>query len=359
MNEDFTAAHECIVACSAPYGTGGLGQHLALVVEMARATGSLAHYFSSGIKQGDDKGRVVRVPATRWINHYTPVRFSPGWKNYIDGDLHDRVVAARLERARQLSGFGGQALHSFQQARRLGYESLELEAANSHVDNVMRQHALAIRRFGLERSWLNDAQQRKTLREYALADVIYVASEYTRQSFLDHGVPARKLHLRALHPAPRFTTAHRQPHDGTFRVVYVGSLTVMKGIPVLLEAFARLAGRDAELVLVGGWTTRAMRRYLQEWMRRDQRIRIAPGDPLPPLQQADVYVHPTFEDGFAYAPCEALALGVPVIVTADTGMKERIQEGVTGYVIPTGDTEALFERLDAMKRAGRHEARVA
>jgi glycosyltransferase involved in cell wall biosynthesis len=73
---------------------------------------------------------------------------------------------------------------------------------------------------------------------------------------------------------------------------------------------------------------------------------MAPGDPLPALRRADVYVHPTYEDGFAYSPMEALACGVPVIVTEDTGMKEHVVEGVNGYIVPTGNWEALLERME-------------
>ena len=77
----------------------------------------------------------------------------------------------------------------------------------------------------------------------------------------------------------------------------------------------------------------------------DERITVGPGDPLPLLQRADAFVHPTYEDGFGYAPMEALACGVPVIATKDTGMKEYVQEGGNGYVVPTGSVEAIAEAL--------------
>jgi glycosyltransferase involved in cell wall biosynthesis len=47
---------------------------------------------------------------------------------------------------------------------------------------------------------------------------------------------------------------------------------------------------------------------------------------------------------------EAMACGVPVIVTEDTGMKEYITEGINGYVVPTGDIDALRDRLDHLRR---------
>ena len=53
----------------------------------------------------------------------------------------------------------------------------------------------------------------------------------------------------------RFTPGSSRVEDAPFRAIYVGSLTVTKGVPVLLDAFRRLGG-DAELVLLGGWATR-------------------------------------------------------------------------------------------------------
>ena len=59
------------------------------------------------------------------------------------------------------------------------------------------------------------------------------------------------------------------------------------------------------------------------------------------LRSARLCVHPAYEDGFAYAPAEALAAGVPVIVSEDTGMKELIDSAATARSCPTGDLDAL------------------
>ena len=111
------------------------------------------------------------------------------------------------------------------------------------------------------------------------------------------------------------------------------------------EAFEAFPHPSKELIIVGGWGTRSMRKYMEAWLADEDRITLAPGDPLPHLQRADAFVHPAYQDGFGYAPMEALACGVPVIVTSDTGMKEYVDEGVNGYVIPTGSAKALVERL--------------
>jgi glycosyltransferase involved in cell wall biosynthesis len=339
------------ISCAATCGHGGLGHHLGQLVDDARENASLAAYFCSGVRLGDeDFARPIDL--TRWHRGIalTPVRFDLGWRNYIGVELFDRAVARRISAPVEVFvGFVGQSRHSFCRARDLCAVRLELHAANSHVNNVTRVHRQAVERYGIEPSWLNEAQVKKTIREYELADIIWVASEYSRRSFLAEGVSDRKLRRIYLRTHPRFKPVARRVDDGVFRIVYVGSLTVTKGIPTLLDAFSQIDG-PAELTLVGGWSTRPMRKYLLNRSNADPRIRIAPGDPLPHLHKADVCVHPSFEDGWAYAPAEALACGLPVIVSDQTGMKELIGSENHGYVFPAGDENALYERLQTFKR---------
>jgi glycosyltransferase involved in cell wall biosynthesis len=248
-------------------------------------------------------------------------------------------------------GFAGKSLRTFRTAARLGTDRLELVAPNSHVQNVSRLHARAAADCGLADSWLNQAQIRKTLREYALADRIYVHSEYVRQSFLDAGIPAAKLARTVLHPDSRFVPPQRRPKDDTLRIAYVGRVEMTKGIALLLSAFERLPIQNAELRIVGGWSTRSVRQQLQSRIAQDLRITVQPGDPLPVLQKADVFVHPSYEDGFGYAPMEALACGVPVVVTEDTGMKEYVRDGINGFVVPTGSVDAIVAALENLIRS--------
>lgn len=336
-----------ILACNSPYGQGGIGQHFAQLVEETRAQDQLAAYYCLSPKEGDASGHRLQAP---WWQHlvlsYTPVRFSPSWRSYLLNEIYDRLVARAIRPpADRFMGFAGKSLHTFRHARQIGIDTLELVAANSHVKNVKRLLDRAHEELGGGKGWLHDWEVEKTLQEYELADRIYVHSEYTRRTFEQAGVAPEKLIRTHLHVDARFTPPAQRPHDDVFRIVYVGRLDFGKGIPLLLEAFEALPYAPKELLIVGGWGTRHMRKYMESWLDKDDRITVAPGDPLPHLQRADVFVHPSYEDGFGYAPTEALACGVPVIVTEDTGMKEYVQEGVNGFIVPTGSREAILERL--------------
>lgn len=340
-----------VLACQSPYGQGGVGQHFAHLVRETDAGVGLAYYLNPAPCPSDGaRGRTLSDASYQWLYRWTPLRYSLGWSTYVKNDLFDHRVAAALDApAERFMGFVGQSLHSFRRADALGFDRLELVAVNSHVDNVQRLHSWAENTWGYRgASWLNEWQRQKTLKEYEQADRIFVHSEYTRRSFLEAGVPADKLERTHLRPDPRFQPPSSRPEDDIFRVVYVGRVDVTKGLPVLLEAFASLPD-PAELTIVGGWPTRQMKQFMQSWQEREPRLRLAPGDPLPALQTADVFVHPSYEDGFGYAPMEALACGVPVVVTEDTGMKEYVDDGTNGYVVPTGDVDALRDRLHHLR----------
>jgi glycosyltransferase involved in cell wall biosynthesis len=337
-----------VVSCPAPLGVGGLGRHLKEILDALErlqrprtcVCGSCGWPTSRALRHELRRHGVDAALAPL-------ARFSRAWRMFAQSTDFDTGAAGELPAGEHLLAFNGTALAQFRAARRAGRESNGLVAANSHFRRVVRQHELAYRQYPIERPWVRHLL-RRNLAEYQLADRVYVASRYVRESFVEEGFDDSMLSLFPLTPSPRFTPAPAPaPTSETFDVLYVGSLSVHKGVPLLVDAFRRLSHADLRLVLVGGWGTRGMRRFLQRSCAEDARIRVAPGDPLEPLRRAGLCVHMAYEDGFAYAPAEALACGVPVIVSEDTGMKELIDPGANGLILATGDVDALSEAIEA------------
>jgi glycosyltransferase involved in cell wall biosynthesis len=342
-----------VVSCTGPYGNGGLGRHLAELVEALRGTGGLAAYLTPH-PRAQDAGRCgieVGVPrAASAALALPPVRFAPGWRVLLANAAFDAAAARRLPPgAEHLLVFNGQALRHVDVARRLGYRSVALVSANAHMAHEARQHRAAWRRHPLERPWA-PSNRRRNVAEYTAVDHVYVSSEYAWETFVSEGFPGERLRLFPLTPHQRFQPRRGSPGAATFNVVYVGSLSVHKGVPLLIEAVRRLAHDDLRLLLVGGAGTRGMRHYIEAACRADPRLSVQPGDPLPHLRDAALCVHPSYVDGFAYAPAEALACGVPVIVSEDTGMKESIEPGRNGLILPTGDLDALTQAIEVAYR---------
>jgi len=342
-----------VVSCPAPYGVGGLGRHLQEIAEALERGGSEPTCLcESGATAGTpDRRRIGVAELTRALRPL--VRLSPAWRMWVASAGFDSVNARDMARADHLIAFNGTALAQFRAAVRVGTPGISLMSANSHMRHVLRQHERAHRQYPLERPWATHLL-RRNLAEYQLAQRIYVSSDYVRESFIAEGFPEERLVRFPLTPDRRYEP--QDPHgaargaSSTFDIVYSGSLVVHKGVPLLVDAFRRLHHADARLVLVGGWKTAGMRRFLERARSQDPRISISPGDPLARLREARLCVHATYEDGFAYAPAEALACGVPVIVSEDTGMKELLDPSRNGIILPTGDRDALTATIDAAYR---------
>jgi len=342
-----------VASCRAPLGVGGLGRHLEEIKIALERSGQLEACICGSTAANEltpaRPSRRPRLPHPARLLRASPVPTSPGVRMRAFMSEFDEHAARRLPAADHLIAFNCQALTQLRTARREHYRSASLVSANSHMRRVIHRHEQARRRYPLEGSWATHMLGRN-LAEYALADHIYVASRYIRESFLEEGVPDDKLVDFPLTPHPRYRAALTAERSDFFEIVYVGSLHVHKGVPLLIDAVRRLRGTDLRLRLIGGWGPPGMRRFIEAACAEDPRVAAAPGDPLAHLTRASICVHPAYEDGFAYAPAEALAAGVPALVSEDTGMKDLVDHGRNGLILPTGDLDALTDALEAAYR---------
>ena len=341
--------NKTFISCFTEFDTGGLGRYIAQLVREADAEGRLGHYFAKTTRPGDEKGSVVIPKKLGFYFRIPGIRGSLGLKDYFGGHFFDQAVSQLVKQKGAVDwfhGFNGKVHESFLAARACGANKLILESANSHLNNVAAQHQLAYKACPIEDTWLHEWQRRKALKEYELADEIFVASEYSKQSFIDAGVAESKIKFRKFQLSKRYENLWiQEKSNAEFRIIFIGRVDITKGVHILREALQMLDIKNIKLIVLGGTTTRGMNRYIKEWVQEDSRVSCYYGDPGKELPLADVMVHPTYEDGFALAPLEAICCGVPVVVTDHTGMKDYVEEGKNGYVIPAGDAKSLAERI--------------
>jgi glycosyltransferase involved in cell wall biosynthesis len=125
-----------------------------------------------------------------------------------------------------------------------------------------------------------------------------------------------------------------------------------KGLDVLLDAWNRIRASDRLLLLVGSGDNTAMQRLLEgrpkvRWISSF----VADRELLRTcLSASDVYVFPSRHEGFPVAPVEALAAGVPLVVSDASGLREIAGEGedAAGIVVPISDAAATASAIDAL-----------
>ena len=64
------------------------------------------------------------------------------------------------------------------------------------------------------------------------------------------------------------------------------------------------------------------------------------------MSQADVFVLPTLDEGFAAVQLQAMACGLPLLTTTNSGGEDVLREGREGFVVPIRNPEALAEKID-------------
>ena len=135
------------------------------------------------------------------------------------------------------------------------------------------------------------------------------------------------------------------------RVLYVGRLSQLKGGLVLIEALALLGQThpDADLVVVGDGEVRARMQARAQALGMEGRVHFlgfrSQGDVRAAMADADIFTLPSFAEGVPVVFMEAMASGKPVVATQIAGVSELVEDGVSGFVVPPGDVDALAERL--------------
>jgi glycosyltransferase involved in cell wall biosynthesis len=261
-----------------------------------------------------------------------------------------RVAKRLVGQAEQVVAGYHVALPVFQRARALGRRTvLNYPVAHHRWQyQFYDQEAERNPRFASALPRFGDREQHGSLLdgEIELADLILVGSRFARDSFVAHGIAAERLRVipygvdtQRFYPPLR---PWRRPSP--FRVLFVGQIGERKGVSYLLQAYRRFRKVDTELHLVGDFVPGAeVYQPFQDLFRHTPYIGQSQ---LPELYRAaDVFVFPTLVEGLGLVVLEAMACGLPVIVTA-RGPDEVVRDGVDGYVIPAGDSTAIMEALE-------------
>ena len=186
----------------------------------------------------------------------------------------------------------------------------------------------------------------RELNEYAVADAIAVPSRFVLRSFVERGVPASKLHVCPY--GVDLSRYSRQPRqDDVFRILFVGSVSVRKGIGYLLDAVRPLVRRRrVELWLVGAVSPDAAPLLARNADLFEHRGFVAPERLAQTYSQGSVLVLPSVEEGLARVQAQAMACGVPVIATPNTGSEDLFTDGVEGFIVPARDARAIRDRIE-------------
>lgn len=263
--------------------------------------------------------------------------------------LSELVVRHGFGQASGFYGFIRECLEPLQAARARGmWTAVEQNiAAWELVDRLEREEE---KRFP---AWISEVTEEASSEAYASreraewaeADLIVCPSEFVRQSVAEQGGPVDRCVVVPYGVDTRFQIPTRGRRDGPLRVLTVGSLGLRKGTPYVLEAARRMAGL-ADFRMVGRGTVPSEACAGLEGV-------VQFTGPVPRLEiiaqyaWADVFLLPSVCEGSATVTYEALAAGLPVITTPNTG--SVVRDGTDGFVVPIRDVDAIVQSLHLLR----------
>lgn len=200
------------------------------------------------------------------------------------------------------------------------------------------------------------------------AEVI-VPSEAFVAKVHEMGVPLRRIHfIRRGVDLSRFSPDRRDPGYWESMgappgpvVSYLGRVSREKGLETLAEAFEILLSirPDAVLGIIGdGPWLEDFRRWMEPTGRALFTGELG-GEDLPrALASSEIFAFPSVTDTFGNAVLEALACGVPAVVTDQGGPMEIVEDGISGLVVPGGDPRAMARALAVLLEDGKSRRRL-
>ncbi|MFZ9558442.1 MAG: glycosyltransferase family 4 protein [Vulcanococcus sp.] len=317
---------------------------------------------------GIPKDKVVSLPLTFWVVKAIYKLGGEALMMRCQWHVHRwfaRRAVKHLEGSELIHGWSQWSEPSLAWAKQRGIPTV-LERSSAHILEQSRLLNEEHRRLGLQWAATHPRIEAMELREYELCAQVAVPSLFVERSFLERGWPAKRLFRNALGvDLSRFKApeqAPRPPEVSGLRVIYAGSLSVRKGIPDLLEGFRQANLPDATLTLVGGETPEL------EGLLKQQNHQVRCLGHLPQAELVEHYaaahcfVMASIEEGMAMVQMQALACGLPLICTTNTGGEDLlrlqgsgsverehgVEEFAAGYLVPIHRPDAIAWCLQAL-----------
>ncbi len=271
----------------------------------------------------------------RMIGHLNPTYYRPAYEWF------DRAVAGRLRRHAfdLVVTYENANRHTVRIAKKLGKTTV-LDLAQIHHEDIARygKDFMAARQWRLEVEYINP----RKAEALGYTDYVIALSSFAAESMRKNGWPSERLFTVPLGvDGARFVAKERYPSRRPLQLLFVGTLTLRKGLAVLLEAMRLLPARTAELTLIGPMAD--ARELLKRHAGRFHYLPFLAHDALARhYHQADLFVFPSWLDSWAQTVLEAMACGTPAVVSDRTGAREAVEQG-GGWVVPAGDARALAD----------------
>jgi starch synthase len=308
---------------------------------------------------GIPKDKIVSLTKSQWLDQAVRRVGRGNWDVHFQHIVHSvfaEEAARYIEGADIVHAWSSFAAPSVALCRARGVP-IVVERGSSHMRAQIRLLTEELARLDIRRRVTHPRVAEMELFEYSGATKIAIPSTFVRSTFLEEGVPEQKLFQNSLGVnLAHFTPGDELPARHPFTAIYAGSMTYRKGVHYLTEAFRRARLQGGTLVLVGNAAPET-RHLIGQATDGVERVSHVPQRELVNhYRRAHVFVIASIEEGMAMVQAQALACGLPLICTTNTGGEDllrhlqgvrppsvegRVVRYAAGFVVPIRDADAI------------------
>ena len=192
---------------------------------------------------------------------------------------------------------------------------------------------------------------KREIEEYNLADLISVPSTFVKRTFIQYGIDKKKLFLNpyGVEKKTFYFKEKKINKNKEFNILFVGNVTLQKGIFYLLDAFTNINFVNKKLTIIGPIDTLLKKKILKYKSSKITFIKKVEHQKLIDFySNSDVFVLPSIQDGFGMVITEALACGCPVIATENTGARDIFQNNKAGFIIKPMSSKLISNKINLL-----------
>ena len=188
------------------------------------------------------------------------------------------------------------------------------------------------------------------LKEYEESDIILTPSMFVKSTFNENFHSKIFVNRLGINTNDFFPINFTQNEKQSFDIIYIGAISIRKGIHYLIDAFNKIKNPKKKLHLIGSHVNND-KEFFEKKINKSNIINYGHVHNLKLnkiLNFCDVLVLPSISDGYGMVVNQAAASGCPIIVTENCGSSEFVTENNCGYVVPARDSNAIFEKLSLL-----------
>lgn len=275
---------------------------------------------------------------------------SATWCNTKD-DLFDSWLSKQINSNEEINVFVGWAnyiLNSMKKIKNTGAK-IVLECGSMHIihqDKLLREE---YEKWGLKTEPVTERNKSKMLQEYEKSDYIAVPSSHVENSFLEEGFDRKKILKIPYGVDVNFFYKKWPAPQKKFIAIFAGLVSLQKGIPYLIKAWRSLnLQKNYSALWIVGNRQKDFDYVLPQLPVSDNVVfwgSVSQEKLSSLLQESSLFILPSIQEGLSMTIAQAMAAGLPVLCTENTGARELVTDGKDGFIVPIRDQESLQKKI--------------